>query len=501
MATLAADPARFSRYSCLYLGAALAIALLLAPARSLATAPPIAATYFACTATTTVGVETCTGKYQIFQGSAPNPSAYISTLIGYLNTTAVAGTTATYLACTAQTTFGVQQCSGQYQIIQGAAPSPSSYISWLIGYAYTSAVSGTQPTYLACTLQTVLGVPKCSGQYQTIQGAAPSSGTYQSWFMGYVYPKVPVTTYTATPKYYIGNVIYVPPGPGSSIQYATGTNTGTTLSMTQSFSSNSSVGASEGTPPNSGTANANVSVTVGNVFGGSTTNSTDVELTLNTTARYQAPASNALDHDYDQIVLFFGVQVTESVDYYGNITWGVSFANLNNSNSAASGYPVAVGCLRANSSIPAAECADTQAFLASFGVTSADYPQIMNADPFANPGASQVPDPSRFVKLNSFSYYGDPTSVTYTYGVTNSTTVSNSTTTSYSYSVGFSGSLFGLKIGNTVTYTNSSTTSNKTMSTGTSTLSLTMPTPAYTGPTTLNVYEDTVYKTFMFSFN
>jgi hypothetical protein len=27
-----------------------------------------------------------------------------------------------------------------------------------------------------------------------------------------------------------------------------------------------------------------------------------------------------------------------------------------------------------------------------------------------------------------------------------------------------------------------------------------MPTTAYSGPNTLNVYEDTVYKTFMFSF-
>jgi hypothetical protein len=102
--------------------------------------------------------------------------------------------------------------------------------------------------------------------------------------------------------------------------------------------------------------------------------------------------------------------------------------------------------------------------------------------------------------LDSFSYYGDPTTVTYTYGVVNSTTVTNSVTTSYSYTEGFSGTLFGLKIGNSVTFTDSSTKSNKTQSTDTSMLSLTMPTTAYSGPNTLNVYEDTVYKTFMFSF-
>jgi hypothetical protein len=32
-------------------------------------------------------------------------------------------------------------------------------------------------------------------------------------------------------------------------------------------------------------------------------------------------------------------------------------------------------------------------------------------------------------------------------------------------------------------------------------LSLTMPTTTYTGPSTLNVYEDTIYKTFIFSFD
>jgi hypothetical protein len=134
------------------------------------------------------------------------------------------------------------------------------------------------------------------------------------------------------------------------------------------------------------------------------------------------------------------------------------------------------------------------------GVTSADYANIMNADPFANPSGNQVPASGRFVKLDSFSYYGDPTTVTYTYTVINSTTTTNSVMTSYSYSEGFTGTLFGVSLGDKVTFTDSSTTTNKTMSTDTSMLSLTMPTTSYAGATTLNLYEDTVYKTFMFSF-
>jgi hypothetical protein len=269
--------------------------------------------------------------------------------------------------------------------------------------------------------------------------------------------------------------------------------------MTESWDESATAGASEGTPKGS-TYSFNISVNIGDGFGGSTTESTDVELTDNATDKYQAPASNALNHDYDQILLFFGVKLTETVNYYGAITWAVSFASLTNTDDAASGYPVSVGCLRANSTIPAAQCAGTLAFLTSMGVSSSDYANIMNADPFANPNGNQVPASSRFVKLDSFSYYGDPTTVTYTYTVINSTTTTNSVTTSYSYSEGFSGSLFGVSLGDKITFTDSSTKTNKTMSTDTSMLSLTMPTTAYTGATTLNLYEDTVYKTFMFSF-
>lgn len=488
-------------------GAVLAIPLFLWAQQSVAAPPPITQAYLACPAGRDLAnMLECSGSEEIIDGAAPSPTGFLSSFIGYVNTTAVAGTQATYLACVASIVFGLPQCTKQYQIIKGAAPNPSSYVSWLIGYVYTTQVAGTEPTYIACpAVSTITGLacaaaaPGASA-YTIVRGSAPNPSNHLSWFVGYVYPSVPVTTYTAYPKYYIASVIYVPPGPGSYIQYGVGTNTGTTLSMMQSFSTPSTTGVSEGTPKGSGTINANVSVSISDTFGGSTSTSTDVELTDNTTDKYQAPSSNLLNHDYDQVLVFFGVKVTETVDYYGKITWAVSFASLDNTDDAASGYPVSVGCLRANSTIPASQCTATLAFLTSRNIASSDYPKIMNADPFANPGGSQEPAASRFVKLDSFSFYGDPTSVTYTYMVNNSTTVTNSVTTSYSYSEGITGSLYGLSLGTSVTYTNSSTTSNKTASTDTSMLSLTMPSPSYTGETTLNLYEDTVYKTFMFSF-
>jgi hypothetical protein len=167
------------------LGAVLAISLLLCPLKSFAATTP---TYFACSATATFGILECTSPWEIIQGSQPNPSFYISTLIGDVNTTAVAGTQAAYLACSIEVVFGVTKCSGQYQIFLGAAPNPSTYISWLIGYPYTSQVAGTSATYLACTLQTVIGITSCSNTYQILQGFTPNPSVYQTWLIGYITP-------------------------------------------------------------------------------------------------------------------------------------------------------------------------------------------------------------------------------------------------------------------------------------------------------------------------
>jgi hypothetical protein len=170
------------------LGAVLAVSLLFYPMPSFAATTP---TYFACVKTTNqFGVVSCSGQYSIITGSAPNSTLYFSSLIGNVNTTAISGTQAAYLVCTKFTNqFGVTSCSGHYSIIAGSTPNPSTYFSQLIGYPYTSAVAGTSVTYLACTLVTnTFGVTSCSGQYEIIQGITPNSSIYQSWLIGYVNP-------------------------------------------------------------------------------------------------------------------------------------------------------------------------------------------------------------------------------------------------------------------------------------------------------------------------
>jgi len=302
-----------------------------------------------------------------------------------------------------------------------------------------------------------------------------------------------------SPKYFIGSVIYVPPGAGSSsITYGAGTVTGTTVSTTSNWSQESSAGLQIGTSDS-------FSVTFGNNFGGSTMHSVDMQQTSSQSTTYKAPPSDSINHDYDQIQIFLGVKVNASVDYLGNVTWSTDFSQIASQGFAETGYPISVGCLRSNSTIPSFECTAAVNLLSSVGITSADYPSILGANPFADPNASPTPDPSRYVLIDSVFYLPDPTATTFIYTENNSTTITNSQTAIYSYSVSAGASVsydgVSLKDSTKFTWTTQSTQSNKTGSTNSSAFTLSMPSFAYSGPTTLFVYMDTIYKTFMFSFN
>jgi len=303
-------------------------------------------------------------------------------------------------------------------------------------------------------------------------------------------------TFTAHPKYFIGSVVYTPPGEGGSLlTYGFGTVTGTTVSTTQSWNNNSTAGVSVG----------NQSVAFGDDFGGSTATSVDMQDNAHVQVNYQFPPSNSINHDYDQIWIFLGVDVNAFVDDLGNITWSLDFSKIQN-RFAGTGYPITAGCLRPDGAIfSSPACTATVNLLGSAGITQADYPNILGADPFADPNAPPTPDRSRYVQIGSVPYFPDPTTSTVTHMENNSSTVANSTTATYSYSVdsSVSGSYDGLSLKNPniFTWTNSSTQSNKTGSTDPIPLTLSLPSAPYSGPTTLFVYLDTIYKTLLFSFN
>ena len=174
------------RHLSLTLGAILALAILFTPSQSFAQTTTPA--YLACVNKTSLGITSCSGDYLIIEGSAPNPTTYTSWPIGTVYTTEAPETQAAYYSCPSKTSFGIQSCASSYQIVLGSQPDPNSNISTLIGYVYQTAVAGTEVAYLACTLQTSFGVSLCSGSYSIIRGSTPSSSVYQSWLIGYVTP-------------------------------------------------------------------------------------------------------------------------------------------------------------------------------------------------------------------------------------------------------------------------------------------------------------------------
>jgi hypothetical protein len=429
----------------------------------------------------------CSGTWRVRH----EPGAPIESFIGYVEQTPVPGTMPAYLTCRAvrPTPRSQPQCDGRWFISR----TPVSQFDSFIGYVYTTQVPQSSPRYIACVLAyTPPRAPtECANRWFT---TSDSSRAFSS-FIGYVYVEPPLWRYGLSPKYYVGSVIYMPPGQGpSSITYGAGTTTGTTLSTTDSWSVASSFGIGIGANGSSGT------ISFGNTFGGQTTSSVDVQMTSSASRTYRGQASNAINHDYDQVVLYLGVQLNASVNWEGNVVWDVDFSQVANQGFALSGYPISIGCLRPGSSVPPVLCEATLNFLAANGITAADFPEILKAHPFADPGASPSPDPDRYVLIDSVNFLPDPTSSTYTYNLTNNHTTTNARTSSVSFNVGFSGSFPLLKNSHTLTYTQSSTTSNRTGSSGTSTFVLSLPSAPYSGPSTLFVYVDTIYKTFMFSF-
>ncbi len=479
------DPTRSRSLRALAWCAALATGLLMASPPSVA---GLAATYIGCVEPQfpLKKPDACQGTWQITH--APAQFQRMVSFVGYVDQTPVPGTAPAYLTCNVVPNSQPARCDGRWFI----SPTPNSVFDSFVGYPFTSQVADTAPMYLTCTLMPFNPrvPPVCVNKWEA---TAESTRPFTS-LIGYVYSTPPITRYGFSPKYLIGSVIYVPPGQGpSTITYGAGTMTGSTLSTSESWNVSSTYGIAKGI----------VSISFGNSFGGATSTSTDMQITTAASRTYRGPASNALNHDYDEIIVYLGAQVTADVDFQGNVVWGMDLSQMPSLGYSSSGYPIAVGCLRPNSTIPPALCADTLNFLNANGITAADYPQMLSVHPFADPSASPSPDPKRYVLIDAVNFLPDPTTSTYTYTLSNSSTITNSQTTSLSYTVelGFASTASILKQSNKLTFTQSSTESNRTGSSSTSSFTVSLPSAPYGGPGTLFIYLDTIYKTFMFSFS
>jgi hypothetical protein len=292
--------------------------------------------------------------------------------------------------------------------------------------------------------------------------------------------------------YYILSVNYVPPGPGSFVQYGTGSSVGTTTSTTASWRDDHSVSRSSSFSFG-GVTLGGFSVSFEDVWAGSDTFAKDVLEKTTTDLRMYGPGSDEINHDWDQILLVLNPEV-DGLVYPDRIRWSM---NLTNTIPQA----VLVGWLKGTITDPPFD--SVRATLERYGVTEADYPQILSADPFAyDPPGASTPDPARFALIRTWYYEPLRDTINFTTNNNYTSTITDIRTVSYTEGVTATwGPLFmQLKVSNQFTWTNESKNVNTVATSDTETLFVEMPSFQYSGPTVLYVYVDKIYKTFMVSF-
>ena len=327
-------------------------------------------------------------------------------------------------------------------------------------------------------------------------------------------PVAPIAKGTMQPKYYILTVLYAPPGMNgdngrsssvlgnavSSVNYSSSSSTGTTTSITNSFKEGLNVEASIGF-----NVLTIVKLGVDTQFNASTTSSDASSETITSTTTFAqnvpGPGHDGIDHDHDMIALMLNPLIGVAV-YPGNVmqwTIGINGPVMNLQ------FPY-VGWLKNPGTMPAG----VQQELTNAGLTTADYTQILAADPFAG-GATAI-DPNRFLATPQTYPYQPPFSASdpvftntitlqNVVNVTQTHTVQNDYSVSVTVSAGIEKFLMSnLKVTGSLEWT--STSAYGTSSTSTQTAAATVGGPAfgYSGPTDVLVYWDTLYSSFLFAF-
>ncbi len=299
-------------------------------------------------------------------------------------------------------------------------------------------------------------------------------------------------TETGTPAYYVLTVAYSPPGTegggsASSVDYSAGSSTGTTTTTSKSFKAGTEVGASAGKK-----------VELGGSFSASSTETNTSSLAITKNKDYSftmsGPPENGINHDDDLFELLLNPTVTATKYPQDVVLWGMGVEK-----DPAMIYRVYAGWLNGSEPMPDG----TKAVLDARGLTQDDYDQILSTNPFAK-GPAAI-DPERFLLIpRSFPYTppfrpeGEPSKTTYT--LSSSEVQTNTREVQSEYTVGMKVGIKFLENSNELTWT--STNSEERSSAQSQSASVTVGGPAYgyNGPTTILVYWDTLYSSYMFAF-
>ena len=315
---------------------------------------------------------------------------------------------------------------------------------------------------------------------------------------------------SAYPKFLIMTVVYAPPGSAgcanpSTVSYGDGNSVGTTVSSSSSYKWGLEVSANA---KGGVFGSAEVGVNFGTSHGSGSGDEMSVRKSELSTISVRGPCRDGIDHQEDQIWLLLGPEVQMTTydaagcpDCSGNgVVWSLG--------EQGEIIWVRVGELTGVEEMRP-QVADA---FARHGITPEDHLTILNANPFwfLFEDMAIDPDASRFVRVPaSFPYLpaGDGSSGNRSYEMTTEATVTSSSESSYEYTVGasLSGSVGFLDFAKvslssstswTWTSKNSSSDSNSTNTAA----SVTVGTPSneYTGPGSIAVYYDTVYKSYLF---
>jgi hypothetical protein len=229
-------------------------------------------------------------------------------------------------------------------------------------------------------------------------------------------------------------------------------------------------------------------------FGSSESRTDSFDTTLKYTADskiWGPDVGEIINHDYDEIFLLLGPEIAGKV-YPDQLKLAID-------TSRAEPQIVRVGWLKGTLPMPL----NVHAKLLSYGITEADYAQMLLLDPFANdPIGGSRPDPSRFAQVAYFPY--EATGGQFTYQTNNNYTTTTTTSQKDTQSVKVTSYIgpmfFRLSISDQFTWTYETKNTRSSARSDTETLALTLPSPGYTGPTVLYVYVDKMYQTFLLSF-
>jgi hypothetical protein len=331
------------------------------------------------------------------------------------------------------------------------------------------------------------------GGYRGVKHGGTVSGDYIAVGPG-------VFRVTAVAKYLVLAVVYSPPGTNggkgaSSVNYEAGSSAGTTTSAIRSFK----------------TATAHALETSGSVSGRGAGSAVSFEFSKSSadsqwlelkkskavTLTQAGPARDGINHDLDEVWLLLKPTIQLAVSS-SSASWTLA-------DKASFVEHVQVGWLNGHEPMPA----EVAAALKSAGITPADYPEILARNPLA---ADATLDPTRLVSLNTTLPYepppgpNDPVPAV-TFLVSTSTGCTLGPWVEDTYKVGLTLSATrsfldsaraALKDTASWMWTNQAQPARAGAGSQSASLTLGGPSFGYQGDTVLEIYYDTLYKTFAF---